>query len=197
MFKHQVTYTNFDNVKQTETLYFNLTRTEIMNDLDLDSLMLRIAKLQTIFNGEVRTLEPNEVREIMDLVLDLAKWSYGERSADGRHFRKTPGAWEDFKSSAAYDEFIMSLFTDPTNAVTFMVGILPPDLVAKVKAENPEMGEVLDSTPSHRAETPVETVPLPDAKTMSHERYTSLQGILSEEELARAVEGYTILPPVV
>lgn len=126
MLKQTVKYTDFDDNDAMETLYFNLTKSELADNLNLNE---ELERLQTDFTGMgKRNLEPHEIQRVLDLVKTFMRLSYGVRSEDGKRFIKTPQQWEEFTQTAVYDAFLFSLFQDPQNAFNFMVGILPKDL---------------------------------------------------------------------
>lgn len=125
MLKQTVSYTDFNDQETTETLYFNLTKTELADNLNLED---ELQKIQTDFTGRGdRPLEKHEIRRVLELVKTFMRLSYGVRSEDGKRFRKTPEIWEEFTETAAYDAFLFSLFQDPEKAFGFMIGILPKD----------------------------------------------------------------------
>lgn len=128
MLKQTVKYTDFDDNECSEVLYFNLTKTELTENMNLKD---ELEKIQEDFTGdEARPLEEHEIRRILDLVKTFMRLSYGIRSDDGKRFVKTPDIWEEFTQTAAYDAFLFGLFETPSKAVEFMTGILPKDLRA-------------------------------------------------------------------
>uniref|UniRef100_A0AAU8GPZ5 Tail assembly chaperone n=1 Tax=Gordonia phage Petito TaxID=3158876 RepID=A0AAU8GPZ5_9CAUD len=133
MLKQSVSYTDFDDNECVETLYFNLTKTELTDNLNLKD---ELEKIQQDFTGQPkRNLEEHEIRRILDLVKTFMRLSYGIRSEDGKRFIKTPEIWTEFTQTAAYDSFLFGLFENPSNALAFMTGILPKDLRSKALAE--------------------------------------------------------------
>ncbi|WNM72523.1 hypothetical protein SEA_ARTORIAS_54 [Gordonia phage Artorias] len=131
--KQSVSYTDFDDNECVETLYFNLTKTELTDNLDLKE---ELEKIQQDFTGEPkRNLETHEIQRILDLVKTFMRLSYGIRSEDGKRFIKTPDLWTEFTQTAAYDSFLFGLFENPANALAFMTGILPKDLRSRALEE--------------------------------------------------------------
>ena len=61
------------------------------------------------------------LRPFKDLVLK----SYGEKSADGKRFIKTPEISEAFSQTEAYSVLFMELATDADAAAAFVNGIIP------------------------------------------------------------------------
>lgn len=167
MLKQTVEYTDFDDNKAVETLYFNLTKSELTENLHLKD---ELEDIQKMIVGEQRSLESTEITKILDLVKTFMRLSYGIRSADGKRFIKTPEQWTEFTQTATYDAFLFSLFEHPDRAIAFMSGILPMDLREKARAaaelelaaagisERPEAKVVTTepATPAVRNATPEE-----------------------------------------
>lgn len=147
MLKQTVSYENFDGHTVTEDLYFNITKTELANEIEKAE---EIARLQTMFDGPQRELSAGEVKKLLELIKWLVKLSYGVRSEDGKRFVKTPQVWEEFTQTAAYDAFLFGLFEQPERAVQFMIGVVPKDLRGDVEkktmqrmAELKQQGQVV------------------------------------------------------
>lgn len=132
MLKQTIDYVDFDNNKRTETLYFNISKSDLLDNLDLKD---RLQSITDSLSGETRDLTEKEIREIIELVKLFMKLSYGIRSEDGRRFKKSEDIWQEFTETAAYDAFLMSLFEVPTRAIEFLVGVVPQDLRAQAEAE--------------------------------------------------------------
>lgn len=126
MLKQTVTYTDYNDEQQTEDLYFNLTKTEVAENLF--DLLPRIEAFAKATDGPLRELSNDEVKEMLDIVKVLIKASYGERSPDGKYFRKSEQIYTDFTQSAVYDKFVFDMFEDVEKANNFMIGIMPKDL---------------------------------------------------------------------
>lgn len=149
MLKEIIKYTDFNDTPQVETLYFNLTRTEMSNMLDLQP---RLSQWMDLSDDDDREMTTDEIKEILAIVQLLVKAAYGIRSEDGKHFRKSDELFELFKSSAVYDEFVFSLFEKPEKAVAFMQGVMPASLVAEANAQLAKTEEVKGvDGPSHVA----------------------------------------------
>ena len=130
MLKQTVSYTDWDGNPQTEDLYFNLSKSEIAESIGLED---RLTEMQAQLTGDERDLTKEEVRDILGLVRDFVKMSYGKR--DGNRFLKTEEVWEDFRYGPAYDEFVFGLFQDPTKAMQFLLGVIPQDIRAQAEAQ--------------------------------------------------------------
>ncbi len=145
MLKIDHEYTDWDDKKQTETLYFNLTKSELILDDKIQEMETQVKAVQSLASGPERTLTPDEIRQIFRLVVFVMKLSYGIRSEDGRHFNKKD-VWSSFESTSVYDSFVFSLFEDTDKAVSFVYGVLPKELVEEAqeqakKLEQPDLFE--------------------------------------------------------
>jgi len=144
MIDKTVKYEDYDGEPQVETLWFHLTKQDILDNLDLKE---QFEALQAIFTSEKRSLSLLEVKQILELVKRIVNLSYGERSEDRKRFRKGskhPEVWDAFYESAVYDEFLSGLFApDPSKAFEFLLAVMPKGLMAEAEAEvaqkNPEM----------------------------------------------------------
>ncbi len=117
MFTDTVTYTDFNGVEQTDTLYFNLSKAEI-----LDMEMSVDGGYSEYLEQIVKSEDPNK---IMSTFIDIVKKTYGIKSEDGRRFIKSPELVEEFMQTEAYSEFIMKLVSDEDYAAKFVNGVLP------------------------------------------------------------------------
>lgn len=125
MLKKTITYTDYDGVKRTEDFYFNLSKTEmsemqLSQEGGLDTLIKRITQEQNI----------PEILKIFKLI--VAK-SYGVKSDDGKHFRKSKELFEDFESTVAYDELFFEFLSNPESAAAFLKGIIPAELLSQIE----------------------------------------------------------------
>ena len=117
MLKKTVAYTDYNGSERTEDFYFNLTKAEIM-EMELTTvggLSAMIEKIVAAKDG------PTIIKTFKDLVLK----AYGEKSADGRRFIKSPEIAEAFSQTEAYSQIFMELATDDEAAAKFVNGIIP------------------------------------------------------------------------
>lgn len=125
MLKQTITYEDFDGEQCEETLYFNLTQTEIVQwQASLDgNLVKHFSEVMTTGNHGL----------IMEAFKDLLKRTYGVRSADGKRFIKTKALAEEFEQTAAYDAFFMQLVSGGAEAAAnFINGIMPRGMTTSV-----------------------------------------------------------------
>lgn len=150
MITKTVTYEDFDGAQQTETLWFNISKSKWieteLNGVDLpdgthvDSYS---AYLKSFVNGDGSI---TDVKGMMGAIKDLIGRAYGVRK--GSKFEQTPEIAADFLDSQAYDQFFWDLVTDPKSASAFIEGLVPKEILAQAQAD----------TVGVKVNVPVETV---------------------------------------
>ena len=115
MLKKTVKYYDFNGDEASETLYFNLTTTEV-------------AKLSAEFGGDIekhikRITAAEDMNAMLTFIEKLILASYGEKSEDGKRFAKTAALREEFESSAVYAELFEQLLLNPEEAKAFGEGL--------------------------------------------------------------------------
>jgi hypothetical protein len=109
MISKTVTYNNLlTGEPVTEELWFHLRKDEIIR------IMGRAKKDWDDYIKEMMSRE--DVDEIFDFAESILKMAYGERSEDGRTFRKDKKLQEDFANSEAYSELFIDMITDAVSA---------------------------------------------------------------------------------
>lgn len=137
MIKKTFTYTDFNGVERTDECWFHLSKAEI-----IEMEMSTVGGLTTMINKIVATQDaPSMFRIVKELVLK----AYGEKSADGRRFVKSPELSEAFSQTEAYSQLIMEFMTDAEAAAKFINGIVPAD-VAKEAAKVSNQNAMLSAT---------------------------------------------------
>lgn len=117
MLKKEITYVDFDGKERKEEHYFNLTQSEVV-EMELSvkgGLVEGINKMVAAEDGEA----------IMKFFKELILKAYGQKSTDGKYFRKEPQAALEFSWSGAYDKLFTELVTEPDKAAAFLNGIVP------------------------------------------------------------------------
>lgn len=105
MLKQNVKYLDFDGVEQTETLYFNINRMELI------AMQARYGKDDMAKYIEQITQE-EDFGKIHDLLNDIILTAYGKKSEDGKRFIKSEELKEEFRTSLAYEALTESFFDD-------------------------------------------------------------------------------------
>lgn len=125
MYQRSITYTDFNDVERTETIFFNLSKAELSKMASSEGGGFA-ARMQ-------RMMDAKNITEIVDTVMWLIDQSYGIKTDDGRYFRKDKKYLDDFKSSPLYDEFWMALMNEENTMSDFIVGVMPKDMQAEIK----------------------------------------------------------------
>lgn len=120
MFTKKITYTDYKGTERTEEFYFNFSKAELLEmemkqDGGLDALIKKV-------------IDTKDVPTLIDLFKNLILTSYGEPSADGRRFVKSPELSKAFSETEAYSDIYMELATDSKKAADFVNGIIPQSL---------------------------------------------------------------------
>lgn len=124
MYKKTIKFTDYNGIEREEDFFFNLnesevTKMELREPGGLTAMMQRIVQKQ-------------DAQQIIDTFEDLIRQSYGEKSPDGREFRKSSEISNRFMQTEAYNKFFMELCTDAKMAAEFFNNIVPQKMVAEV-----------------------------------------------------------------
>lgn len=126
MVKKTITYNDFNKNQRTEDFYFNLSKAELM-ELEVSVEGGWLASMERIVSAQNT---PAIMREFKTLILS----SYGEKSADGKRFIKSPELSKAFAETGAYSDMFVELFQHPDLAAKFFTGILPAEFQEKFAA---------------------------------------------------------------
>ena len=117
MLKMPITYTNYNGEEVTKDFYFNLTKAEIM-EMELSTAGGLAEKIQQVVAAK-------DTPTIIKIFKELILKAYGEKSADGDRFIKSPELSEAFSQTEAYSQLFVKLATDDKAAADFVNGIVP------------------------------------------------------------------------
>lgn len=120
MFKKTVTYTDYNDVTRTETFFFNLTKAEVL-EMELGT----VGGLSAMIQG---VIDAKDTPALIKIFKELVLKAYGEKSADGKRFIKSPELAEAFSQTEAYSDIFMELATNDVAASEFVKGITPQGL---------------------------------------------------------------------
>lgn len=127
MLKKTIKYKTFDGEDAEDTYYFHISEPEIV-DLDVE--------FKGGFGRMITKLaETNDERELIEMFKRIIRLSIGEKSADGKQFKKSQEIVDDFVSSAAYVALFLELGRDDDAAANFVKGILPAEVVQAMADE--------------------------------------------------------------
>lgn len=190
MIKKTITYTDFNDDAVTEDFYFHIKKSTLVENLDLKDTLQKLQDQLTAENRTAENLTEEEVMALLGLVKRLMQLAYGIRSEDGKQHRQSEEIWNDFKDSAAYDAILFQMFQEKGEALAFLSGIMPKDLMEEAEAEMRKQPQ--DRLPKAQpAETPtIEAVENPEesddprVNETVDERRARLQAELADLEVS-------------
>lgn len=131
MLKKTITYTDYFDEVRTEDFYFNITKAEL-----IEMEMSTKGGMEYYLNKIVAEKDREQLFQYFKKII-LA--GYGEKSADGRQFMKSPEISKRFECCPAYDVLMMELLNNADDAAKFVTALMPKDLaeqVNKMEAKN-------------------------------------------------------------
>lgn len=116
MTKKTITYTDLNGVVRTEDFYFDLSKPEIvkMQASAKGGYDVQLKSIAANLNGAL----------IMEFFEDFIAKSYGEKSDDGRRFKKSPEISKAFMETPAYEVLFEELVTNDVAAAEFVNAVM-------------------------------------------------------------------------
>lgn len=125
MLKKTIEYTDYNGVTKKEDFYFNLNKAEIAK--------MELGVAGGFAESIERLVAAQDTPAIVAIFEDLILKAYGEKSGDGKYFKKFDENGrrlsDNFKQTEAYSVLFMELSTNDKKAAEFINGIVPADLV--------------------------------------------------------------------
>ena len=128
MYKKVIKYTDYNGVEREEPFYFNLNKAELVKWEGSTK-----GGMRAMYDQIIAAQDKEALIALFETVIQRA---YGEKSADGKRFMKSPEILANFTSTEAYSNLFMELASDDEAASAFMEGIMPADLVAEAQKES-------------------------------------------------------------
>ena len=128
MFKTEIEYIDYNGNKRKDTLYFNLSKAEMM-EMELSTTAGVEEKLRML-------IATKDNATIVKTFKDLVLKSYGIKSEDGTRFIKNAVLREEFEQSEAYSEMFMKLISDNEFQAKFINGIISGVNMPEMKEED-------------------------------------------------------------
>lgn len=127
MLKKTIEYVDFNGVSREEDFYFHLSTPEL-------------TRMEAKYGGDLfkhimKVVDKGDFKAVVATLEDLILTSYGEKTEDGRSFRKDPQSTKDFEYSNAYAVLFEELFTNPDASREFGEGVVGGSEVNKEKQE--------------------------------------------------------------
>lgn len=137
MYKKTITYTDFDENERVEDLYFNLTKSQLIEfALDLPE------NVSDSVSGDTKEIDEGQaVKKIMGafgskgvfkFLKDLILKSYGVRRDEGRRFEKSEQLSEEFSHTMAFETIMDEFMTDDLAAAEFVNAVIPQSIAEKM-----------------------------------------------------------------
>ena len=117
MLKRTIQFTDFDGNEQVEVHYFNLMKTELIE--------MEVEHGEGLEGMIRRIIETNDKKAIIAEFKKIILVAYGQKSADGKRFIKSPEISTEFSQSPAFDALFMELATDDKAAADFITKVVP------------------------------------------------------------------------
>jgi hypothetical protein len=142
--KKTIKYQDLDGNEVEEDFYFHLSKAELV-ELEMSEKSGLSEMLKQIVASE-------DKKKIIEEFKKIILMSYGQRSDNGRFFKKNQELRDEFQGSEAYSALFMEMLENEEAGIAFVNGIMPAELVAEAakiaaeerQAEEPELAEVLE-----------------------------------------------------
>lgn len=133
MLAKKIKYTDYNGDNREETFFFNLTEAEVA-ELEMSTSGGLRSMLETI-------IETKDQPKILDIFKKIILLAYGEKSNDGRTFKKRDSIRgnysDDFAATEAYSVLFMELATNADAATKFINGVIPTSIREEVAKGQP------------------------------------------------------------
>lgn len=128
MIKKTITYTDYNGVERTEDFYFNLTKAEIME--------MELSTTGGLADMITRIVKAQDAPAIIKIFKELILKAYGEKSQDGKRFKKSEEISNAFSQTEAYSILFMELAINADAASAFVNGIVPTDMAKEAAQQS-------------------------------------------------------------
>ena len=144
MIKMNVSAETFDGDMVTETLWFHMNKVDLI-ELQQSEPGGFTDTLQSFMSRKPEDWTMKDKFKLFDFFRTMVDKAYGERSSDGKRFRKSPEILANFKDSIFYDEFVLSLLEDEEKSIKFFNGVMPKALIEQAKKERPDVFKTIEA----------------------------------------------------
>ncbi len=144
MLKKTVTYKDFNGTQRTEDFWFHMTTAEMME--------LQVSKKEGFGEWMQKIIESEDREVIMAQFKKILLAAVGQRSEDGRLFKKNDEIRDEFSATNAYSELFVELATDADAGAKFVSGIVPEDFAEQMTALAEKLN--VDAKPTETRELP-------------------------------------------
>lgn len=144
MIKMNVSAETFDGDMVAETLWFHMNKVDLI-ELQQSEPGGFTDTLQAFMSRKPEDWTMKDKFKLFDFFRTMVDKAYGERSSDGKRFRKSPEILANFKDSIFYDEFVLSLLEDEEKSIKFFNGVMPKALIEQAKKERPDVFKTIEA----------------------------------------------------
>lgn len=129
MFKIKQKYEDFDGHEREEELYFNFTEPQLREFLDSNPSFSE--------KSLANLIATQDLMQMLKALEALIVAAYGEKSEDGKVFKKNSEITENFACSAAFAQLMDDIMYkgDVATVENFFKNIFPPKFAATISAE--------------------------------------------------------------
>lgn len=131
MIKKSVKYKDFNDNPCEEDLYFNLSADEWM-EIDVDHQEGYGEYLKRVVSEGVNKVIYAEFKK-------LILTAYGQKTSDGKSFRKSSEISHEFSQTAAYQTMFLEIATDGDKMADFINGLIPKEFADRIAASNQQI----------------------------------------------------------
>lgn len=127
MLKRKIDYEDFNGEPASDICYFNISKPELLElEVEYDGGFTKMIQ---------NVIDAKDHKTLIQHFKSIILMAYGKKSDDGKTFLKNDAIREEFAHSAAYISLFMELASDDDKAATFLMGVLPKDMVAEVSKQ--------------------------------------------------------------
>lgn len=137
MLAKEITYTDYNGTKRTETFYFYLSRAELMR--------MEMTCETSLRDKLIAMIKEQDKVKLYKYFEWLVLKSYGEKSEDGRHFRKSEGISKEFSNTEAFSELLIELCSGEDKVLAFVNGIMPTPVPKEEQEKALEMASNMNA----------------------------------------------------
>lgn len=119
MFKYECTYKNYFGEERTETVYFQLSRPEVLE--------FTLSLPGGAIAGAQRLIESHDHATMFTKYQEIIAKAYGEISQDGRRFIKSPELSKEFMETPIYEQMFDKMISDEKFMKDFILNCVPED----------------------------------------------------------------------
>lgn len=127
MIAKTIKYKDFNGTEREEKFFFNLTKAEVTE--------MELSTSGGLGESIKQIVAAQDTPQIIKIFKELILKSYGEKSLDGKRFRKVDDAGVPlsiaFSETEAYSNLFMELAENDEKAAEFVNGIMPADINEK------------------------------------------------------------------